>query len=180
MTGKILLSAAALLALMAATPVAANVIVSLSPQESVIPAVGETTTVDIRATFTDGIIGWGLDVQVDQPDVANLIGYTFGPLWDGGVSIDGDGLSAISDPALFPAGVGPGSDILLATLTFQAVGEGATPILLYVSGDEDEGFALSDLTGNDAVTLGSGMIVVPEPASLLLLSLGGLALLRRR
>jgi hypothetical protein len=102
-------------------------------------------------------------------------------VWDPALStIDGDLLGGNIDPIANPNGIGPAAGILLATLTFQAFGLGTTPIALSTSGDEDEGFALSDLSGNDTVIFANGTITVPEPASLVLIALGGLVVLRRR
>jgi hypothetical protein len=180
MIRKLAFSAAAVLAALITTPTLANVTLHLSPEGSTIAGVGSTTAVDIRADFTQSIIGWGLDVQLGQPGIAELVGISFGSFWDGGVSIDGDGLSAISDPMQYPLGIGPGSDILLATLTFEGLAVGVTPVTLSISGEEDEGFLLGDLSGYDTVTFAAGTITVPEPAGVALALLGGLALLRRR
>jgi len=144
---------------LAATPALATVNLSFVLQDTTIP-----------------VVGWGLDLNVANPGVADLDSFTIGPLWDPvGASIDGDLLGGTS-----LLGVGPGANILLATLTFEAFGLGTTPISLSVSGEEDEGFALYFDPGLDAVVFAEGTITVPEPATLALVALGGLAALRRR
>lgn len=170
--------AVCLVALMAlaATPALATVNLSFVLQDTTIPVVGGFANVEIRADFTETIAGWGLDLNVANPGVADLDSFTIGPLWDPvGASIDGDLLGGTS-----LLGVGPGANILLATLTFEAFGLGTTPISLSVSGEEDEGFALYFDPGLDAVVFAEGTITVPEPATLALVALGGLAALRRR
>jgi hypothetical protein len=172
-------AAVAALALLAA-PAYATVTLNFVQQDTTIPVVGNTADVEIRADFTDAIVGWGLDLNVDFPGVANVTGIAIGPLWDTVSSIDGDDLAGLADPFAHPGGIGPGTDILLATLTFTANAVGTTPISLSVSAGEDEGFALWDLSGNDVVNFANGTVTVPEPASLALVALGALTLVRRR
>lgn len=170
-------SAAALLALVAAVPASATVTLHFVQQNTVIPTVGGTANVEIRADFTDAISGWGLDLNVSNPGVADLLSFTIGPDWDPATdTLDDDLLAGLSESL---TGVAAGSNILLATLTFQANGIGSTPISLSVN-NEDEGFVLADTIQLDATNFAAGSIIVPEPASLALVALGGLALLRRR
>ena len=137
---------------------------------------GETFTVDIVADITDAILGWGLDLTiVDTAVVAINANPSIGPLWDGTATPDGDGLVGLS----FPGSV-VGNDILLATLSFSAIGVGDTDLLASVSGgDLTEGFAL-DPTGFAEITYEAGHVTVtPEPATVILLGLGGLGILKR-
>lgn len=89
---------------------------------------------------------------------------------------DGDGLAG----AVFPAGLT--GDLLLATLTFQAIGAGATEVGASATpGDLTEGFPL-DPSGFDAdVSFTSARVEVPEPGLPVILALAALTqLLRRR
>ena len=173
---RVTLSAVAVAALMSAAPAFGTVTLSFVAQNTTIPSVGGFANVEIRADFTEPILGWGLDLNVDDPGVADLDSFTIGPAWDPVLSsLDGDLLGGTA----FPGPVGPGSNILLATLTFEAFGIGVTPISLSISGDEDEGFAI-DPSGLDSVVFAEGTIRVPEPAALTLLALGAVAVLRRR
>ena len=66
-----------------------------------------------------------------------------------------------------------GTDVVLATLTFQGLSVGTTNLDLSVTtGDNTEGFYL-DPTGTAAWTYTTGSITVPEPASMTLLALCG-------
>ena len=166
--------AIALLALIAATPAYATVTLNFVPQNSVIPTIGNTTNVEIRADFTQAVVGWGLDLNVANPGVADMTGFTIGPAWDPQLaSIDGVLLGGTS-----LVDVGPGTNILLATLTFQAFGNGVTPISLSAN-DIDEGFLLNDFVTFDSVNFANGTVTVPEPATLVLVALGGLLVQRR-
>ncbi len=89
-------------------------------------------------------------------------------------------LGTTADPFNHPNGVGPGTDILLATLTFEAFAPGTTEISLSISGDENEGFALGDFSGLDSVILPTGTITIPQPSTFVLLALGCVAALKRR
>jgi hypothetical protein len=136
---------------------------------------GEVFDVDIVATFTDDISAWGLDLNIDDAAIAWLDSFVvadppFNPVVG---SLDGVPLGGI----VFGA-VGPGT-YTLATLTFEAgMMDGSTGIWLSYD-DEDEGFLMTD-NGLDSVVYEGATIYVPEPASLALLTLGGIALIRRR
>lgn len=168
-------SAVAVAALVSAAPAFGTVTLHFVAQDTTIPSVGGFANVEIRADFTEPIVGWGLDLNVDDPGVADLDSFTIGGLWDPALStIDGDLLGGTSLD-----GVDPGTNILLATLTFEAFGNGLTPISLSTDGDEDEGFAI-DPTGLDSIVFAEGTIRVPEPAALTLLAIGAVVALRRR
>ncbi|MBN2448239.1 MAG: PEP-CTERM sorting domain-containing protein [Phycisphaerae bacterium] len=154
----------------------ADINVEFYAQDSVIASPGQTVLVDILADIpvADATLVWGLDLNVVDPAIATWELVGIGPAWiDAGGTIDGDGLAGLA----FPLGV-YGDDILLATVEFTGVSEGITGIGLGADG-EDEGFGL-DPDGFANVIFGTGTVeVLPEPTTLLLLSLG-LALVRRR
>jgi hypothetical protein len=138
-------------------------------------AQGEVFDVDIVATFTEDISAWGLDLNIDDATIAWLDSFVvadppFNPVVS---SLDGVLLGGIEFGA-----VSPGT-YTLATLTFEAgMMDGSTGISLSYN-DEDEGFLMTD-DGLDSVVYEGATIYVPEPASLALLTLGGIALIRRR
>ncbi len=165
-------------------------------------------TVDIRADIPSvvPIVGWGIDVWFEEGVTGNP-GVTIGPEWYGLVAEDPDpddptvdlNLQAITDwPDPTPGLTG---NVLLATLTFPDDGD-ALSILVGDHnpwnglGDLNEGFVIEPPpSGNFAAVIWDGLYyddltpgdlgvftigLVPEPTTLSLLVLGGLAVLRRR
>ena len=134
-------------------------------------------TLDLVADISDPVIGWGLDLTIEDPLVLSLNGPPMiGPLWYEGYAPDGDGLVGLA----FDTGIS-GNDILLATISLQAVTMGDTDLYASVTpGDLTEGFPL-DPTGFADVTFESGhVIVIPEPAAVVLLAAGGWLVVRFR
>lgn len=157
--------------------------VSFVPPDASIVAPGFTTTVDIVADIpeAEAIVGWGLDVIVDDIGIANVTNVVLGPAFDAALqNPDGDGLAG-----LVPlAGNVSGMDVLLATITYTGYAQGTTLTGLGDDnpGDLSEGFAIDpDLGGGFAtVNYGCGCVqVLPEPTTLSLLGLAFLALRRR-
>lgn len=163
------------LAALAGTASAGTIIVTFDPLVSFI-GVGDTGTVDVVADIpaTDPVLGWGLDLDIVTPAVAELIGISIPAPWTQVFGIDGDGFGGVT----FPTGIW-GDDITLATLTFRGLTVGTTDIHVSATeGDLTEGFAV-DPTGFAQFVAPCGVIVTPEPASILL-ALAGLLLIRRR
>jgi hypothetical protein len=163
-----------LVGVLAVAPGSADVLVWFDPQDLVIPAVGNTTDVEVWANFTDPIVAWGLDLTVVDTSIAAWTETVIGGSWDETATLDGDGLAGLR----FPPGLT--GDVLLATLVFTGLDLGTTGISLGYSGEEDEGFLLEFNGLDEDVTFVPGTItVIPEPTLPVALGIIGL-LLRRR
>lgn len=169
----------ALLVGLAVAPATANILVGFSPQDSYVPIGGGPFYVDIVADFGDeDIAGWGLDLDIANPLIADLEGtIEIGPLWTPASDGDMDGLGGVA----FPNPI-TGDDILLARVYFNPLALGTTAIDLSddYPADITEGFALFPTGFATVDYIGGSITVTPEPCTLSLLALGGLALLRRR
>ena len=140
-------------------------------------------TIDIVADINTPIVGWGMDLTIVTPAVASLTGGPVIPFpWLAAFAPDGDQLAGLASPFAPVNGAVSGTDIILATLTFTADAPPETELLLSITpGDATEGFAL-DPTGLAEVQFEVGRIIVPEPASLVMLgcAVPACLLLRRR
>ena len=152
----------------------ANVTVRFDPLSTTVP-VGGTFTVNIVADIPQPVVGWGLDLTIQNPTVVSQTAVpSIGPLWVPAYAPDGDGLAAVA----FPGGIS-GTGVVLATLTLSANAIGQTDLWLSVTpGDLNEGFALAP-TGFADVTFQPGHVTVPEPGTALLLLAAGLVTVRR-
>jgi hypothetical protein len=125
----------------------------------------------------EAVIGWGLDLYTP----ATVVSY--GSLWSeiGAATPDPDDASvALNFAAIgtFPPGSVFGANVPLATIQFATA---ITPTWQLVGAhlnDLNEGFAVDPLLIPTGYARTAG--VTPEPATLALLGLGALALLRRR
>jgi hypothetical protein len=133
--------------------------------------------VDIIADIptADAIVGWGLDLNVALPAVASWTLSSIGPDWTGVPSPDLDNLAGLAFP-------NPISGIsVLATVEFTGLTPGVTGIMPGVTpGDQTEGFVKLGGAFVPAGFTGATVEVIPEPATLTLLALAGLVVLRRR
>jgi hypothetical protein len=124
--------------------------------------------------LADAIVGFGFDQIIVTPEGLTYLGFTAGPLFSPVASTpDGDGIAGL----VLPPTTVYGTNVLLGTLhytwtTGSWVGLGITP------GDLTEGFALPGVGQFAEVTFNGPFI--PEPATMLLLALGGLIVVRRR
>lgn len=136
--------------------------------------VGDTFTIDILADIPDPVLGWGLDLNFDSGLVSQSAPPLVSATWMPGFTMDGDGLAGLA----FPTPV-TGTDVLLASLTFEATAAGsATFSAGYTPFDLTEGFPLAfPLTGFAEVSFEDVLVTinsisVPEPSALLLFSTG--------
>lgn len=134
---------------------------------------GDIFTVDIVADIDEPVLGWGLDLVIDNPSILSTVGL---PVIDSAwfavpFNPDGDGLAALA----FPDSI-VGTN-LLATVTFSADMLGETDLFLSADAtDLTEGFPL-DNAGFGSLTFQPGHVsVVPLPAAGML-ELFGLALI---
>ena len=131
---------------------------------------------------SETIAGWGLDLNFDS-NILSLDNLFVAPGFMT-VNGDGDGLGGLipfGQPGL------SGSDILLATINFTAIGSGISELFTSsTASDLNEGFlsapffqpiSYSDIATNITVT---GSSEVPEPSTFLLMLLATFALVTLR
>lgn len=184
---KSLLMCTALAAVVwAVSPAAADIVVGFNYPAGNTVLLGNSIAVEIVADIpeADRVIGWGIDLAIDDGAIAGLVGApVIGADFDPVFAPDGDGLAGLAPT---PPGVGVwGDDVVLATVVFQGLALGTTGLTLGDDNPADltEGFAVepppTGVFANVVYNAGS-LTVVPEPASLALLALGGLVAIRRR
>lgn len=157
-----------------AQPSWGGVIVRFEPDQAVL-SLGDTSEVQIVADISEPVVGWGLDLTFDGMIVSQVGSPMIGSAWLEVLAADGDGLAAIA----FPPSIS-GTGILLATVLFSGDMTGETDLIASITiGDLAEGFPL-DPSGFAAITFENGHVtVIPEPGTLVLAALGGLAVMRR-
>jgi hypothetical protein len=148
----------------------------LNAGQSAIFLISDDNAASDDITYTSAI----LEFQ-DIWNYAGPIGLTNGGggLGQGGdsVNLSSDGGTTFTETVLTPSGLSGA----LETIEFDAAGN-ASASALGVNGAYASDAFFNDNLGlpNDSATLVGSPGVVPEPSSLALLSLGGLAMLRRR
>jgi hypothetical protein len=162
-----------------AAPAIADVVAGFDPPVKTVLLGSGPFTIDIVADMSLPIVGWGLDLTVVTPSVADRTATppVIGPDWNAAFAPDLDGLAGLRFPNGFTG------HTVLATVEFTPLALGSTDLLLSVTpGDLTEGFAIQPPPPGlfDVYTFNLGQIVVtPEPSALVLLALAGLALRRR-
>jgi len=179
-------------------------VVSLDPAADNYATPSGSGTVDVLVdtapenyTFANGTLG--VSVASSNPGVIAITGATvynpslgFVDRWaaatTAGIAADGiDELlgTSVNTPALDPNAPkdGPNGTYLFATIEYDVIGEGTTDLTLAPISRASGGVFLvsegTDVTA-DADFAGSTITVVPEPATLSLMALAGLAAIRRR
>lgn len=144
--------------------------VYFQPQDSS-AQVGGNLSIDLLANIPDPVLGWGLDVTFNT-SIINRTGIAVGPQWSPAMAADGDGLAGLA----FPLPIS-GDNVLLATLSFDALAQGSTPLEASATvGDLTEGFALASGGFAEVVYTPGSAAVVPIPAAAWLFGSGLLAL----
>lgn len=138
--------------------------------------VGEAFFVDILASMSEPVLGWGLDLAW-EPSILGAQGApVIGASWSQVVTPDGDGLAGLA----FPLGV-QGSEVLLARVALVALAVGETNLLLSITPDDPtEGFLLDPVGSASPSFQPAQVTVTPEPATAALLVLLGFVGARRR
>jgi len=163
------------------------VMISLSPSTTDI-YVGDAFSVDIIADIgaTEPLLGWGLDIGNTSGLLIETAVPVIGSAWLPAAGMDSDGLAGLAFP--FPVS---GSDVLLASLSFQATGAGIADLIPSITlADLTEGFALAPPSIGFADVMFTSLtlnimerpILIPVPGTglLMLTVLAGMMLVTKR
>ena len=159
----------ALLIGLLASPVLADVMVSLVPDYVGGLTPGDPVVVDVFADIDDPIVGWQLDLDTAGVASYDPMSTVIGVDWFA-ASDDGDALGGLA----FPVPIS-GAGVHLATISLTYTG--GSGLVDVTDADFGEGFALYPTGFADWTS--TGVYLTPEPASLMLLALAGLVLRRR-
>jgi len=169
--------------------------------------IGEKATMTVSAQVrpgtgapsNDGIFAWGVDLTLGDvlfgpgvtdtadPDILALPGTAvIGSAWDGAGSpgtLKSWGLEAIWDTQFVNQTRGFGADVLLFTIELEGKQRGIGSVSIAGNPIQGADFITHQGANDDSGFFGTATAnieVVPEPASIALLGLGGMALLARR
>ena len=168
---------------------------------------GETATVTVSAQVrpgtgaasNDGLFAWGVDLTLGDvlfgpgvtdtadPDILALSGTAaIGSAWDGAGS-DGTpkswGLEAIWDTQFNNQTRGFGSQVVLFTIEVQGLARGTGSVGITGNPIQGADFITHQGAGDDSGVFSiasTNIEVVPEPATIALMSIGGILALRRK
>ena len=175
MNHKRLLAMTTLLTLV--TTAHAGISISFDPSDTTV-GVGEFFTVDILADIptADAIVGWGMDVGFDSFILGHnaLTDVAIDPAFTALPTLDGDFLAAGLGPSFPPAPPVSGTNVRLATLTFEALSVGITTLNGgFTTTDATEGFVQTGGRTITDVAFGAANInVVPAPHAMLIGTIG--------
>jgi len=171
-----------------------SVNVTVSSSQSTI-GIGETATLTVYGQVKsayyatgNGIIGWDVDLNLADPSLIQILsgtlsrtGWTNNPSTSSSGTAMSWGIDAIYDTGESSSTLGLTSPVQLFSVDFKGLAQGSTNFS--VSADTKAGtdfLTWNGNTGGDYSNASIPITVTPEPATLTLLALGGLAMLARR
>jgi hypothetical protein len=205
-TRKLMSLAVVCVAVMGLATAASAYTISLSPSSNSVDPLGGGSfdvlvdTAPENFTFANGTLG--VSVAVSDPGVIQITSAeVFAPEFFGGFvkrwssapvnGLNDDGIDELLGISVETAGLdagvtgnedGPDGTFIFATFTYDAVGLGTAELTLAPISSRSGEFLVSggENVAGSATFQGATVEVIPEPASLALLGIGGLALIRRR